>query len=255
MSIVLPCSYLRVYQPREVFDPALRAQFLVAQWVPQNGTLGLIAAEESRELYMRQQDGVTYFCPAQTKLRTLLGIVALDRALPPAVARDLFAGDQVSRARLELQTMSAAPMLAYLLQTPWHVPIRWFTAFTADERRLEHGPDGLRIRYETAVGDAHRRVGRGLDIVRGTVGDGNLIRQMDEFHDWLGAFHPGGILELDYASVSTLFEEESLAGDDSCMDTWQAIESLARGDTASAAIYYRSVYQRWNRTKNISALN
>jgi hypothetical protein len=63
------------------------------------------------------------------------------------------------------------------------------------------------------------------------------------------------VLELDYASVATLFDPDDLADDHSAADVWNAIAALGEGDGMKAGLYYRQVNERWTRSRVRESLN
>jgi hypothetical protein len=76
-----------------------------------------------------------------------------------------------------------------------------------------------------------------------------------ELKEWLARFGDDSILELDYASVATLFDVEELADDHSAADVWRAIRASADGDGMSAGLYYRRANERWTRARQCEERN
>ena len=95
--------------------------------------------------------------------------------------------------------------VAFVHQSPWHVPIRWFVLFDDDERRLRRGrarpaPPALpRLPTRRAM----RRAEDAVPVLRrsdlGPIGE--LILDL---HQWLAAFDPRSMLELDYGELVRL---------------------------------------------------
>lgn len=264
MSALLCCSYLRVYRPLEAFPQAERERIELAVRDPSrarstggHNSLCLIAPEERRETYVTEIDGRVYVCPAQTRLRTILGMLAFERALPEGVGRVFFSEREMSDARRELELIQSADvdLRPSIVQSPWHVPLRWFVCFEDAERRIEQVAEHPRIRYRSTVGRARERVGEALEIVKGGIIHPVMVGMIFELREWLGTFDEESVLELDYASVATLFDPEELADDHSAADVWNAIRALGEGDGMKAGLYYRRANERWIGARQRETLN
>ena len=264
MTAILCCAYLRVFQPLEAFEDDERAEVERIAKDPSSvranrplDTPGLIAREESLETFVTVVDGQPYACPARTRLRTLLSMIAFDRMLPQGVGPVFFSEREIRDARRELEALQAAHpgLQPSMLQSAWHAPLQWFACFDDTERRIEAEGDHPRIRYRTRVGRAHERLASALDMLKGGVVHPVYIGVMFELQEWLAAFHPDGILELDYASVSTMFDPDELADDHSAADVWAAIQALAEGDGMKAGLSYRRANERWLKARRREAQN
>ena len=102
---------------------------------------------------------------------------------------------------------SAVPSM---LQSPWHVPVRWFVLVDGEERRLVgDGSGDYRLYYWTPIGLARRRAERALQALRHSELSpvAGLVRDLGQ---WLSSFDPHSMVELDYASVSDLFTWDEL---------------------------------------------
>jgi len=260
MSARLCCSYLRVYQPLHALSEA--EQTLVRDCgdglspTPRNA-LGLIAADECREVYTKIVEDQTLVCPAHTRLRDLLGLVAFERTIPDSVAEMFFAKREVSRARAELESIRRTQpgIRPSVVQAVWHVPVRWFVCFDDAERRIEDRGDHLTIRYETMIRVARDRVTSALDALSGGIVHPVIVGMVYELKEWLATFDPDSLLELDYATVATLFDPDELADDHSSSDVWTAIEALGDGDGMKAGLFYRRVNERWSAPRRFESLN
>ena len=267
MPTTLCCAYLRAYQPLDAFDTGERVAIEAALHRPQpkavtvgHGSgpgLSLIAPEERREVFTREIGGETFACLAQTRLRTLLGILALDRQMPGGAAGLFVSPDEVDRARAELAALQVSnpTVRSYLVQSPWHVPLRWFVAFDDSERKIEVSGDHPRVRYETPVTRATARVASALDVLRSGIVHPGISGMVFELGEWLRAFDPRAVIELDYASVSRLFSGDELADDHSAADIAEAIRALSEGDGLRAALYYQRAGERWQSARGRGALN
>jgi hypothetical protein len=256
----LCCSYLRVYQPIEALTDAERAIVRdlrdgVAA-TPRRG-LGLLAPEERLEVYTKRLDDRLLVCPAHTHLRRLLGMLSFERTMPDVVLPSFFATGEVSRARLELETIQRTQpgIRPSVVQAVWHVPVRWFVCFDDSERRIEERGDQLTIRYETELSVARARVVSALDALTGGIVHPVIVGMIYELKEWLASFDEGSVIELDYATVATLFDPDELADDHSANDVWNAITALAQGDGMKAGLFYQRVNERWAAPRRHESLN
>lgn len=265
MVPTLCCAYLRVYQPLDAFDQhelerirrsTSHPSATVAR-TPVHNTLGLIAPAERHEVFVREVDGLGYLCPAQNRMRALLGLVEFSRSLPESLTDVFFSNEQLQEAQRELQTMQARvpPPKAYLIQSAWHVPLRWFVAFDPGDRRIEHDADHLRIRYQTTVAMAHDRVIRALRVLKHAVLPPGVSGMIFEFGEWLASFDARALLELDYASVSRLFTDDELADDRTAADLAASIQALSHGDVETATHHYTRAGARWAAARECGSLN
>jgi hypothetical protein len=254
----LCCAYLRVYQPLADLSAAERVLVDGARGRPSSSSgLGLLAVEECSEVYEKIVEGESYYCPTHARLRWLLGLAAFERTIPGIAMPLFFSADELTSARRELQRMERdhPGIRPPLVQSLWHVPPRWFVCFDDAERRIEQGGDHPTIRYETTVAAARARVGRALDTLTGGIVHPVIVGMIYELKEWLGSFSDRAVLELDYASVATLFDPDDLADDHSAADVWNAIGALGEGDGMKAGLYYRQVNERWTRSRVRESLN
>lgn len=252
MTARICCAYLRLYRPLDAFPLEERERIeTAARAAPpplrSRNPLRLIAPEESRDAYTLTVEGRTYACPARTRLRTILGMLDLERTLPDGVGVLFFSERRLEDARRELERIrSVEPDIRpCLVQSAWHVPTRWFVCFDDAERRIEQDGDHPRLSYRTTVERAKARVSEALDVVKGGIVHPVMVGMIFDLGEWLATFDDDAVLELDYASVATLFQPEDLADDHSAADIWGAIRALGEGDGMRAALQYRKVSERW----------
>lgn len=259
----LCCSYLRVYQP---FGSLSDGERVVVERIRSQESsggsssrppLGLLAPEECSEAYEKTVDGEVLYCPAYNRLRWLLGLVAFEQSIPDGAVPLFFSREELDHAHRELESIEREQpgLRPPLLQSLWHVPPRWFVAFDDSERRIEQAGDHPTIRYETRVATASRRVGNALDTLTGGVVHPVIVGMIYELKEWLKNFDERALLELDYASVATLFPADDLADDHSAADVWSAIAALGDGDGMRAGLFYRRVNERWGRPRLRESLN
>jgi hypothetical protein len=220
------------------------------------GRLGLLTAEEEG-VDVRLVDDRWMVCPWRTWLRILAGLLQVRETIPREVAEVLVPEPEARRAARELARLrrrdpSAIPTL---LESPWHVPVRWFVLFEDSERTLAERPGGgYRITYWAAAPHARRRARRaaraldrgGLDAVA------EVIRDMDE---WLSSFGEEAAIELDYGDVAAGAGWNDLDEDHSAGEIQEAVEALEGADLERAGEVYQSVAGRWAEAKLRESLN
>jgi hypothetical protein len=244
---VIASAYLRVFQPLDVFPEDERARWeryilegehlrprgrrYRQQYTAASGRLGVLVAE-GEGADVRMADGLWYVCPWRTRLRILAGLLSLRESVPPEMAEDLVPEGEARRAARELARIrrrdpSAVPTM---LQSAWHVPLRWFVLVDEVERVIAEGAQGgWRLSYWTGVG---------RDLAA-----------------WLGVFDPRSALELDYGDLSGLFGWNDLDDDHSAREIWEALDALGEGDIPRAVDLYQLVAARWAETRTRGSLN
>jgi hypothetical protein len=209
------------------------------------------------ELYEKTIDGRTYVCLGHNRLRTLLGLIAFERSIPDAVVPLFFSEQELAGARAELESLQSEypEVRPSVVQSVWHVPLRWFVCFDDSERRIEQAGDQPTIRYETRAEEARRRVGDALQTLTGGIVHPVIVGMIYELKEWLATFDASSLLELDYASVATLFDPDEIADDHSAADVWSAIRALGEGDGMKAGLFYQRANERWTRVRQRESLN
>jgi hypothetical protein len=272
---VIPCAYLRVFRPLETFSEAERLhweRYILSggaaspvrpvyreEGLAGGGSLGLIASEDDEgDADVRLMDGRYFVCPWRTRLRVLASILSLRESAPFEMVDALVPDAEARRAARELARMkrrepSAVPSM---LQSPWHVPIRWFVLVDDDDRRLVETESGdYRLYYWTPIGVAKRRAERALQFLRSSelAPVSALVRDLTQ---WLGSFNPHSMVELDYASVSSLFTWDELDNDHSGREIQEAIRLVQEdGAMARAVELYQTVAARWAEARSKESLN
>jgi hypothetical protein len=271
---VIPCAFLRVFRPLGSFAPEEGAEwerFIAGGGAPpvarpvyrdepaeKRRHVGLLASAQGEHADVRLVDGTYYVCPWRTRLRILTGILSLRESGPPDIG-DSFVSEVDARraarelARLKRRDPSAAPSI---LQSPWHVPVRWFILVDDGERRLVEMPSGeFRLYYWAPIAAARKRAERALQVLRRSE-LAPIAEPVRELAEWLSRFPRESMVELDYASVSSMFTWDELDNDHSGHDIQEAIGALAgAGGMAKAADLYQTVANRWAETLNRESLN
>jgi hypothetical protein len=217
----------------------------------------------SDHAYVREMDGLTYVCPWRLQMRAWDAMDDFRSQLPDEL-RDAFFPSALSAAAEDARDVwreSNPQVKAGILTATWQVPVSWFLAFEASERRLVLGerrtdsaPDtGLdrAMVYLTAMSRARRRIAKSLRVVQRIFGDGPATSSIEEVGRWLEEFHPHSLVELDYGGLVHLVSDELLSEDVSVEDLGQALEHLIGGDLPAAGRSYERVISRW---RSIAAL-
>jgi hypothetical protein len=260
---VIPCAFLRVFRPLDTFPEEERAsweRYILSGGHPEpvrpvyreetggSSQVGLLSRAEGEHADVRLVEGRYFVCPWRTRLRVLASILSLRESAAPELAEAFVPEAEARRAARELARLKRRDPFAVpaMLQSPWHVPIRWFVLVADEERRLVEGPPGeFRLFYWTPIDRARKRAARAIQVLRRSelAPLADLIRDMAE---WLAAFHPQSTVELDYSTVSSLFSWDELDNDHGAKDIQEAVGAIEeQGGMARAAELYQSVAGRW----------
>ena len=218
--------------------------------------LGLLeAAGESTAV--RLEGGRWLACPSRSRLRVLAAMLSLRETTAAEVADDLVPELQARRAARELARMRRreASAVPTMLESPWHVPVRWFALFDDRERRLTERDDGgYVISYWTDVGSARERIQRAASVLEN--GDLRPVAAMVyELDDWLSCFPLDAAVELDYGDVALALGWNELDEDHSAKEVQEAIDALEEGEVELAGELYQAVAGRWAEAKIRESLN
>jgi hypothetical protein len=269
MSMV-PSAYLRVFQPLDGFERdeqlhweryllhrhqrPLRPMFLDRET---GDGIGLLAPADGEHAEVRVIDGRTYVAPDRMRLRVLASIVSIHEADDLELA-DRFVTEKIARqARRQLTRHRRRDphAVAFVHESPWHVPIRWFALFRDEERRLADDERGrLRLRYTTTTRRAMRRAQNAIPILRrselGPIGE-----LLVDLHQWMAAFDARSLVELDYGGLCDFLTWDELDDDHSAADIQAALDALATHELPRAADTYQGVLVRWAEIRGHELLN
>jgi hypothetical protein len=244
---VIKAAYLRVYLPvAEGADTGTSVRDRLD--IPVAGRYGLISEPLDEGAIGVEWGGRRYRCPRTPRLRILEGVLAIRRAYRQLGEAEVVPEGVARAARRELEAIrSEDPTLrAHILTSAWHVPFRWFVPFDPATRELVGDGDGMSVRYRTLHHEGMDRLRRAIGILdRSGLGEG-VAGEVVELMDWLAGFPPDALVELDYGSVSHLFDETDLVLDDSAADVWASLEALERGDRRAAMEHYANLVTRWS---------
>lgn len=224
---------------------------LILTEIHSTAAVGLLDSYECRDAYLLEYDGADYVCLTKTDLRIQAGALAVAEAMPGEIQG--IASTKVIRSTIETmaQASDARPRI---LQSVWHVPLVWFVPFDQSERTLMTIDDDLVIKYFTEMSTGLSRVSHAIEIL-----SQHFVPQVTELvktlERWLLSFDRQSILQLDYASVATLFTPDELADDASAFHVSSAISELADGNGDSATFHYLKADERWQRAKQVPESN
>lgn len=258
---MVPSAYLRAFEPLEAFPAEERRRWGGDAERGQGVSLTQAAATERRVAATRLLTGRgalheeaalvrrvgtrIHVCPLQLELRAATALRDLRSTVPAEVVIALLP-DPGARDSLEL--LGATGVLPHILDTPWVVPLTWFTLFDPDERHLVDPAEGRgpRMTYLTGAVRARERVLRAMEIVDERLEDGeDILLELADLGSWVESFHADSVIELDYGSLVTQFDRAELDQDRSCHEVWSALEGLDTGDIMAAAAYYGVARSRW----------
>lgn len=266
---MVPSAELRVYEPLEGF-PAdeqrhweryilgggmVTAPRPVYRDHPTGPRIGFLVPAAGEGAHVKLIEGAYYLCPLRIRIRVLAGLLAFREAKPFDGSEAFVPDDHARRAAKELNRARRQDpgRVASIMESPWHVPVRWFVLVEDAERRIVERGHGHRLSYLTTARKAMRRAERAIPALRRT-DLGSVAEMMVELHQWLSAFHPRSLLELDYAGLCTFMTWDELDDDRSARDVQEAIAALS-GELPHSAELYRSVVGRWAEIRNHESLN
>ena len=268
---MVPSAYLRVFQPLDAFERQEREhweRYLVEgarslsirpRYVDHasDRKLGVIAPADGEHAEVRVIDGRTYVSPWRMRLRVLGALLSFDDAKPLELSEQYISKQEAKRAAKQLAKLRRRDphAVAFVHQSPWHVPIRWFVLFDDGERWLGEDEFGrTRLRYRTTARRAMRRAERAIPILRRT-DLGPISELILDLHQWMAAFDPSSLLELDYASLCDFMTWDELDDDRSSRELHDALDALEREEFPRSADIYQGVLTHWAEVRSREILN
>jgi hypothetical protein len=219
-------------------------------------SLGLLE-ETGERTEIRFESGKWYACPSRNRIRVLAAMLSLRETVAAEVAEALVPETEARRAARELARIRRRDPRAVptMLESPWHVPVRWFVLFSDEERLLSERDDGgYTLSYWTRIDQARQRAQRAAAILER--GDLRPVAAMvHEMDDWLSCFGAESAVELDYADVAIASSWNDLDEDHSAKEVQDSIDSLEAGEIEKAGELYRGVAARWAEAKIRESLN
>jgi hypothetical protein len=267
---MVPSAALRVFQPLEAFPADEQAHW--ERYILGGGhvrppravyrervtprRVGFLVPEGGEGAHIKLVDGTYYVCPMRTRMRVLAGLLAFREAKPFEGSEAFVPDDDAKRASKELSRMRRRNpgRVACIMQSPWHVPVRWFVLFEDEERRLLEREGRHRLSYVTTARRAMRRAEKAIPGLRRT-DLGPVADLIVELHQWLSAFDPRSIVELDYGGLCDFLTWDELDDDRSARDVQEALKALSAEEFPRSAELYQSVITRWAEVRNHESLN
>lgn len=279
-------AYLRVYQPLPAFPPYERVHWRSYADAParprraeavtaehEDSLLRMTAApaalapgSESAQAYVRKFASQTFICPWQTRLRSWIALRELHEQLSPQLAATWLPRTVAEEARNQLEQWRATGHSTHtqIRLCNWEVPLAWLLPFDATERclLLGSGKDPVPLAaesdavlapprtllYVTEMTSARQRVQRAVSALRGAdiPDSGLLLTRTEEVQEWLHHWHPGSLVELDYAGLVRLLTDEQLTEDHSVAEMSATVAGMERGERGVAMAMHRRLRRRWS---------
>ena len=241
---MISTAYLRIYLPADAIGglPPHRAD-VASPGISQAGAFIWDESTRDDALYTVWQ-GHQFVCPRNARLRMIEGILAFTKAHPGlAIVSD---DERMDHAReLARLRRSSAHARSYILSSAWHVPLRWFSAFTKVEREVYEAGGYSSIRYRTSLGEAIDRVHWSIGVLESAGFADQVIERIADLERWLSEFGADSMVELDYGEVARTFRGADLVFDESADDIRASLLALERGDGPGSADAYERVARRW----------
>jgi hypothetical protein len=241
---VIKTAYFRTYLP------AIRVGALPPARVPvgeqpvfHDGTF-MWTESTSDDALFTVWHGEQYACPRNARMRMIEGVLAFAKTYPT-----MRVVSEVERLKLvaELSELRSTGALSrsYILSSPWHIPLRWFSAFGPTERELYEGPEGPSIRYRTSIGEAVDRVHWSASVLANAGFPEQVTERVVDLERWLMDYSADSMVELDYDQVASVFSQADVALDESAEDVRNSLLALERGDGEASQRHYEQVASRW----------
>ncbi len=248
----IPCAYLRIFVPADQLAADETAKVLHATTDPSDSfeqiateRFGILLPHEPRAGWHMDGPSGPLVCPARVRLRSLAGILTVQDQFREDIAAAFVPETLAGAVADELEMLRyRGDLKTYVLQSPWHVPLRWFLAFEPSERKID--PESGSPRFETVLDNARERVSRVAEVIEAAGIDGSIVTLVSDMNAWFDEF-PGdeSILQLDYGSVAKLIDADDLESDTSVADMQAAVSALEANDWERAGGHYGQVSARW----------
>jgi hypothetical protein len=241
---MIKTAYLRTYMPAErvgSLPPAREVTPSVS--LKHDGTFMWTESTVEDAIFTVWQNE-QYACPRSTRLRMIEGILAFTRTYP---SMRVVSDDDRLELMSELAGLRAVSAISrgYILSSPWHVPLRWFSAFAPAERDLYETPRGPSIRYRTSIGEAIDRVHWGATVLANTGFPDHVVERVNDVERWLMEYSADSMVELDYSDTARIFSDADLVLDESVENVRNSLLALERGDSEASQREYETVASRW----------
>ena len=258
---------LRVYHPLAAFSDAERRRWRPLLSRRREGLHASSVAEHgsARRLVLREPAAVApaadgdadahvlavgrdvLLSPWDLRRRCLEAFEDWADGLAEEVAAAFVAPGVAAAAREELEGLRASGARPVAARTStWVVPVAWAVLVQPAERTLLREPGGTTLVYRATVADARARVRSAVELLSGTVPDGNVLAVLLDLAAWLEDVDRRGVVELDYGGVGDLLGPAALEQEDTVGDVAEALGGLAAGDGEAAGEAYARAVARWS---------
>jgi hypothetical protein len=187
---------------------------------------------------------VLLYCPSQLVLRAGLAANALMEGIHGPLAEMLIPEEQRDKhqERIDLVKARDGSIRVHTRASTWGIPFSWFSLFMEGDHKdvVESGGRILTVRVWAPITEAMERARYAVANLALAAPDLDMLDDLAQLTEWLGQFHVGSMLELDYGAVA-----DKVYPDESPMDIRLGIECLAEGDMTGAAAAYRRLASRW----------
>ncbi|HEY3258991.1 MAG TPA: hypothetical protein VGJ95_01765 [Pseudonocardiaceae bacterium] len=224
-----------------------------------DGTAGdgplLVLSLDPAEVPGADRSGGVLVCPLDVRTRAAAALVGFLATASPWLVRVALpvgprAATDAMRTRAQTVTSELGSSAVHVVSSTWTVPLPWFALVDPATRRLDPLPrpdQKRRVCYRTTIGDAVSRASRAHTVVQRAIGDSGPGRVLADTARWLGHFHAGSAVELDYGGLVQLMDDESLQGDTSAPDVHAAVDAMESGDADELAARYERLRDFWTR--------
>ena len=231
-------AYLRVYTPNPALSDEGVPDFVLAY--------GMLSEPESAADWVVEWKGETLVCPRHLRLRVLESTIAFARTFSGMGAGLVpEASAQAATAELRSYTSAHPNHRSQVLTSAWHVPVRWFSLFEPEDREVYGDSKAPSLRFRTPLRSAKSRLESVVSVLRPLPMFQGPIVELEQLAEWLDQFGDDGMVELDYDTVSDLFDPQELVLDDSVELIAESVSALAAGDMMRAGENYGRVVTRW----------
>jgi hypothetical protein len=241
---MIKTAYLRMYMPAErvgSLPPARSSE--TGSVVRHDGALMWTESTVEDAIFTVWQDE-QYACPRNARLRMIEGILAFVKTYP-----SMGVVTEAKRLKLisELVDLRAKSTISrgFILSSPWHVPLRWFSAFAPNEREVYETRMGPSIRYRTSIGEAIDRVHWAASVLAASGFPEQVVERVNDVERWLMEYSADSMVELDYGDVAQVFSDADIVLDESAENVRNSLRALERGDGEVSQREYEVVASRW----------
>jgi hypothetical protein len=241
---MIKTAYLRTYMPAE------RVGSLPPARVPRTDSVvkhdGALMWTEStvEDAIFTVWQGEQYACPRNARLRMIEGALAFIKTYPSMGVVTEAKRLELIAELVELRATSTVSR-GFILSSPWHVPLRWFSAFAPNEREVYETPTGRSIRYRTSIGEAIDRVHWAATVLAAAGFPEQVVERVNDVERWLMEYSADSMVELDYCDVAQVFSDADVVLDESAENVRNSLRALERGDGETSQREYEAVASRW----------